>query len=223
MSEPIFLTVRGQTRPETIDGARILHNQTAGSKEGVAAARALGDLSHKVYVPVPTPQSSAKPGELLFHDVWESPEGLMQFFGNAHVQEQGGRMFSARDATVWMPARGAFGFNLPAPARRSERLVGMIRGKIASPEKAIDAFRAATAKHVRDARRRGQISHQLYIKMNPPGDSSPVELLGVDLWFDADGMREHYSSMDMGALAPVFSAAPDATIWQEAPGEWNEW
>ena len=222
-STNVFLTVRGQTKAETIDAARIAHNDTAGSPQGIAAARSFGDLSHKVYVPVTGGRSSAKPGEILFHDLWEAPEGLMQFFAVPEVQAQGAKLFHAKDPTVWMPARGAYTFHMPAPARKNERLVGMIRGKIASPEKAIDVFRAATAKNVRDARRRGQISHELYIKMNAPGDNSPLELLGVDVWFDGDGMREHYSGMEMSALAPVFTGPPDASIWQQAPGDWSEW
>jgi hypothetical protein len=48
----VLLTVRGQVVPPTQAAVRELHNHQAGSDEGIAAARALGDLSHKVYTPV---------------------------------------------------------------------------------------------------------------------------------------------------------------------------
>src|SRR5262245_36108708 len=74
----VLLTVRGTTRPATLDACRTLHNSTAGSKEGIAMARSLGDLSHKVYVPIPSlgDASGVKTGELLFIDVWKAPDGL---------------------------------------------------------------------------------------------------------------------------------------------------
>jgi len=220
----VFLTVRGKYLASTLEACRGIHNETAGSAPGIAAARALGDLSHKVYSPLPGPQSSAKDGEVLFVDWWQDLHGLMAFFANEMVQMQGTKLFTSRDATVWMPARGSFSYTLPAAAGKNERLVGMIRGPIASPEKAIETFRAVDVKAQRAARARGLLSHELFIKINPPGDASPLELLGVDVWCDARGMGEHYSDpAEMAGLAGAFTGAPDATTWQQAPGQWSEW
>lgn len=220
----VFLTVRGKYLAPSLDACRVIHNDTAGSQAGIAAARALGDLSHKVYAPLPSPQSSAKDGEVLFLDWWQNPRGLMDFFANEEVQMQGTKLFTSRDATVWMPARGAFTYNLPAAAGRNERYVGMIRGVIDSPEKAITIFRTADLKAQRAARARGLLSHELFIKLNPPGVTAPLELLGVDIWCDARGMAEHYGDpTEMKAVAGAFTAAPDATVWAQAPGAWSEW
>src|SRR5262245_64645481 len=83
---PVVLTVRGTLNPKTLEAARSLHNDTAGSPQGIAAARALGDLSHKVYAPcLRSSQSSAREGELLFLDSWADPKGIMEFFSNPHV------------------------------------------------------------------------------------------------------------------------------------------
>lgn len=224
--EPILLTVRGTLTTPNLDAARALHNSTAGSPEGIAAARALGDLSHKVYVPAPEAGtlSSAKPGEVLFIDTWVDPAGLMQFFSNHAVQEQAGKLFASRLPTVWMAARGAATFHLPAPSGQQPRFVGMIRASITSPEAAIEAFRGLIHGGIRDARRRGQLSHDLYIKLNPPGDTSPVELLGVDVWTNLAGLTEHYTRPgEMANLASVFTARPEATVWQQAEGGWSEW
>ena len=222
---PVLLTVRGTTLPKTLEEMRVMHNQTAGSPQGIAAARALGDLSHMVYAPsLASKQSTAKAGELLFLDVWVKPKGIMDFFSNEQVVQQGTKLFSSRDATVWMPAAGSFSYHLPAPRGKSDRYIGMIRGPIASPEQSIDVFRTVDINAQPDARRRGLLSHEIFIKLTPPDGSSPVELLGVDVWSDFAGMSEHYSDeTHMRGLSGAFSGPPEATVWEQAPGQWSEW
>ena len=220
----VFLTVRGKYLATSLEACRQVHNETAGSVPGIAAARSLGDLSHKVYAPLSSPPSSAMAGEVLFVDWWQDAKGLMDFFMNENVQMQGKKLFESRDASVWMPARGAFSYQLPAAAGKNDRFVGMIRGPIASPDAAIEIFRAADMKAQRTARARGLLSHELFIKLHPPGDTSPPELLGVDVWCDAKGMGEHYSDpAEMAALSGVFTGVPDPTTWVQAPGQWSEW
>src|SRR5262245_37189052 len=104
MSLPVQLTVRGTLAPKLLEAARILHNDTAGSAQRIAAARSLGDLSHKVFAPCL--RAGGKDGELLFLDVWCDAQGIGQFFSNAHVQDQGAKMFTKKDATIWMRATG---------------------------------------------------------------------------------------------------------------------
>ncbi len=213
---PVLLTVRGKMLPKTLDEMRVVHNQTAGSPPGIAAARALGDLSRMVYAPL----GGTGSGELLFLDVWVHPKGLMDFFANEQVVQQGTKLFSARDATVWMPAAGAFSYHLPAPRAKRDRYVGLLRGPIAAPEPAIDAFRAVDVGAQRDARRRGLLSHEIFIKL---GAGAP-ELLGVEVWCDRAGMNEHYADQThMAGLAGAFSGPPEPTTWEQAPGEWSEW
>ncbi len=222
---PVLLTVRGKTIPKTLEEMRGLHNQTAGSAPGIAAARALGDLSHKVFSPnLRMKQSGAAEGELLFLDVWVRPQGIFEFFSNEQVIQQGTKLFSSRDATVWMRAEGSFSYSLPAPMGKSERLVGMVRGPVASPERAIEIFRGVDQKAQPDARKRGLLSHEIFIKLRPPGDESPLELLGLDHWCDSNGMLEHYADQThMAALASAFSGPPQPSAWEQAPGDWSEW
>lgn len=224
MSIGVFLTVRGQYLASDLESCRTIHNDTAGSTAGIAAARALGDLSHKVFAPVPTPKTSAKQGEVLFLDWWQDPKGLMEFFANENVQMQGTKLFRSRDASVWMPAKGSFSYSLPAAAGRNERYVGMIRGPIASPDQAIEIFRKADMAAQRKARARGLLSHEVFIKLVPPGQDAPLELLGVDVWCDADGMAEHYADpSEMQGISAAFTGAPDPSVWAQAPGSWSEW
>lgn len=216
----VFLTVRGTLVPKSADAACRLHNETAGSPDGIAAARALGDLSHKVYWPVPG--LGAKEGELLFLDWWKSAEGVGTFFSDPRVHGMASKLFTERDGVVWMPARGAFGFDLPAPAARGERYLGVVRGPIDSPENAIGVFRKVLEPKLSDARRRGQLSHQLFVKVPMPGAPAQLELLGVDLWCDPSGMREHYA--DIAGYEKAFTGPRDASVWQQAAGgTWSEW
>jgi hypothetical protein len=217
----VLLTVRGKLVPKTLDHARKLHNETAGSSQGIAAARALGDLSHKVYLPV-TEAPGTSEGELLFIDTWLSAEGIGKFFSNPHVQEQGANLFSTRDPVVWMPARGAFSFNLPAPTAKPERYLGVVRGAVKSPEDAIAVFRKAISPHLSDARRRGQLSHELYFRIPLSGGPTTPELIGIDVWCDAAGMQEHYRSLS--GYQAAFAGAPQTSVWmQPADGGWSEW
>ena len=47
----VLFTNNGKLLPTSEEEARQIHNATAGNPAGVAAAQALGDLSHLVYVP----------------------------------------------------------------------------------------------------------------------------------------------------------------------------
>jgi hypothetical protein len=215
-----FLTVRGTLVPKTLELACKTHNETAGSPDGIAAARALGDLSHKVYAPVAG--LGAESGELLFLDWWRTAEGIGQFFSDPRVHGMASKLFSQREGVVWMPARGAFGFDLQAPAARGDRFLGLVRGAVASPEAAASVFREVLEPSLSAARRRGQLSHQLFVKTPMPGEPATPEVLGVDLWCDAAGMKEHYASLT--GYARAFQGAPRTSVWQAAgSGVWSEW
>jgi quinol monooxygenase YgiN len=215
---PVTLTVRGTT-VRTGDAMRTLHNETAGSPQGIAAARSLGDLSHKVYSPL---GGDARPNELLFLDVWIDPAGIQKFFSHPDVAAQGAQLFEHKDPTVWMPARGAYSYALPAPRDKHDRFVGLVRGPIASPEQALEIFRGGDRNAIADARKRGLLSHELFIKLGPPG--APHELLGLDIWYDRAGMDAHYDdATHMAGLAKAFAGKPSASTWQQAQGGWSEW
>lgn len=67
-----LFTLRGKVNTPTVADARELHNKTAGSADGIAAARALGDLSHNVYT---SAGNGAGSDEVLIIDYWNSPAG----------------------------------------------------------------------------------------------------------------------------------------------------
>lgn len=220
-SSSVLLTVRGTLNASKPEDARELHNQTAGSDEGVMAARSLGDLSHSVFTPV-AGMPGAEEDELLFLDVWKNAEGIGNFFSDEQVQMGAQALFSSRDATMWMPAEGAFGFELPAPMHMTGRFLGVARGPIADPKTAIDVFRGTLEPTLSDARKAGQLSHQLYIKLPMPGDDGPAEAIGLDMWADPSGMGEYYQSLT--GFEKAYTGEPQTSVWQQAVGgTWTEW
>jgi hypothetical protein len=223
MEHPVLLTVRGVTNSKSIDEARALHNATAGSPEGIEAARSLSDLSHTVYVPASGAGdlSGAKPGELLFLDQWADPKGLERFFSDKDVQASGRKLFASRDGSVWMPARGGFSFHVPAVSGKPARFVGLFRAAVRSAEDAVAAFARMVNKNLAVSRRRGHLSHALYVKLGAPTD--PVEVLGIDFWSTIEGLKEHYGdAMATSGLRDVLAGAPAASVWEQSTG-FSEW
>lgn len=210
-----LLTVRGTPR-QTLEASRRLHNETAGADASVAAARALGDLSHGVYT------SLAEEPEILFIDFWNRLDGLGQFFENPAVQAQAGQMFAARDAVVWQAAAGYAGFSLPEPAGQTDRFIGIIRGEVKSEDSARAILNKGVIGGINEARKLGQLSHAVYAPVTPPGVPSR-EILGVDVWTSQDGMVEYYKQPHLTALMDVFDGRPATSLWQRAKGQWREW
>ena len=217
-----LLAIRGTLAPATLEDARILHNQTAGAPQSVAAARSLGDLSHMVYVP--TGQQRAGAGEFLILDLWNSMEGLNTFFANPQVQEQAGQIFSSRDPLVWVPADGFVSYHFPAPHGQHERYIGVVRGPVHSRMAAQEQHNALITAHVATARRRGNLSHEAYFRLAAPDAPEALEFLAVDVWMNASGMQQHYGDPAfLQAFDGLFAGEPTASTWQHPAGEWVEW
>lgn len=224
-SQPLpfyLLTIRGTLAPETLADAQALHNATAGAPESVSAARALGDLSHMVYLPMQAPESGA--GEVLFIDQWNSIEGLNQFFANPTVQEQGGQLFSEREAVVWVPAEGFYDYHLSAPYTSSDRIVVMVRGTVKPRDEAMAVHNQIVAGGINAAKLAGDISHEAYFMLTPPDAPESLEFLAVDVWTSAEGMNAYYSNPDFqSGVLELFTAPPSISIWSPTTGDWVEW
>jgi hypothetical protein len=223
-NEDIFLlAIRGPLKPKTAEDARTTHNLTAGNPDGVAAARGLGDLSHNVFVPLSDTQEAAT--ELLILDLWKNLDGFNQFFSSKQVQEGGAMIFAegvSRD--LWSPAHDFRLFNLPTPARKNDRYVGLLRGTVRSREAAKAAFDVVAKNTINAARQEGQVSHEILFRMTPPGQPPVLDLLGVDVWMDADGMGRFYSNPEhLAPLRDVFMSAPATSTWKSPAGAWIEW
>jgi hypothetical protein len=215
-----LLTVRGVRNSATVEDARVLHNQTAGAPEGVAAARSLGDLSHNVF----TNCLDHHADELLFIDFWNSLSGMGMFFADEHVQAGGNALFSKRDTPVWAPATGFAAFHLATPSGRGVGGIGLLRTTVTSLEAAAPAFSAYAAATINRARRSGQISHTVWVRVPDPGQPQPAEVIGVDTWLDADEMSAYYDrAIGFEHLGPVFAGEPDTSVWRAAAGDWVEW
>ena len=186
---------------------------------GVAGARSLGDLSHNVYTGL-----GDSTGEILFIDIWNSLEGLGQFFANPQVQQAAGLLFAEREGVVWRPTSGFGDVHLPLPSGKSAQSVGILRATVSSLDKAAAAFTAYSAETLNRARAHGLASHAVWRRVPNPGEDPSTEVLGVDIWSDTARMNEFY---DLGIgydhLGPVFAGQPATSIWESAPGHWEEW
>jgi hypothetical protein len=175
-----------------------------------------------VYVPMA--QTGAEAGEFLIMDLWNNLEGLNQFFANPQVHEQAERIFSQRDPVVWAPAAGFHAHHFPAPYGQNERLVGIVRGLVRSRAEALAAHNATVEKHINQARAAGNLSHQAYFRLTPPGTPESLEFFAVDVWLNAAGMGEFYQdSAFMASVQNWFSGAPAADVWTHPQGDWVEW
>jgi hypothetical protein len=220
MSNGIYLlSIPGTLAPATLEAARALHNQTAGAPQSVAAAQALGDLSHMVYVP-----ADGTAGKLLFLDFWNSLEGLDRFFANPHVQEQAGQIFADRDPAVWAAAEGFTTYHLPAPHGKNERIVAMVRGQVSSRAAAREAHNAIVAGGINQARAAGDLSHDVYFRLGAPDAPETLEFLAIDIWLSAAGMGQYYSDPAfLSAAQSLFVGPPATSAWVSPAGDWIEW
>jgi hypothetical protein len=218
-----LLTVRGTMAAPNLEKGRLAHNMAAGSDEGVAMARSFGDLSHAVYVPVEPPSSGA--GELLIIDYWNSVEGLKSFFSNEQVQQGGTMVFQKdRENVVWQSTPGLPRFNLPAPTSKNERYLGIARGPVVSREGAEKILTESLRKAANTSRAKGLLSREWFFRLSAPGEKPSLEAIGLDVWFDADGMREVYADpAEMAGLAGLFTGAPATSVWRKPAGAWVEW
>lgn len=222
MPAQFLFTVRGTPAAKDHEAVRAAHNQVAGSDEGVAMARSLGDLSHAVYYPAD--HRAGAPKEMLFIDYWNSPQGLMQFFSNPQVQKGGTMVFSQRDYVLWASTPGLPRVSLPAPEGRNERFVGLVRGPVVSRTGAEQILMEATRKALNTNRAKGLMAREWYFRLAAPGEPESLEAIGYDLWFDAEGMQAVYADpQEMAPLANLFSARPDTSVWKKPSGAWVEW
>jgi hypothetical protein len=245
MELPVLHITRGSRNPKTLDQARTMHNAfvTKGPQPGIEIARSLGDLSHTLYAPAENAGSlsGAKPGELLFIDYWADPSGMEQFFSNPFAQQAGDRLFSSREESEWMPAPAAFTFQVPAPAGMPARFVRMLRAPVRSAEEATAVLGKLVWANLGAARRRGQLSHSLFVRLagviaarpasnarrsageNLPTPPEPVEILTIESWSTLEGLNEHHGDTTAtSGLDDALAGPPAASVWEQVSG-FSEW
>jgi hypothetical protein len=243
MEPPVLHLTRGTRNPKTLDQARSMHNAFVieGPQPGIEVARSLGDLSHTLYAPAENAGglSDAKPDELLFIDYWAEPNGMEQFFSFA--EQAGDRLFSSREESEWAPAPAAFTFQVPAPAGTPARFVRMLRAPVRSAEEATAALGKLVWANLGAARRRGQLSHSLFVRPagviaarpasnarrsageNLPAATEPVELLTIEFWATLEGLNQHHGDATAtGGLDDALAGPPAASVWEQVSG-FAEW
>ena len=217
-----LLSIRGTLASPTLEAARKLHNSTAGAPANIAAAKSLGDLSHMVYVPMEVPEKGA--GEFLILDIWNSMDGLNNFFANPTVQEQAGQIFTQRDPVVWAAVDGFVSYHIPAPSGMNGRFVTTARGTVKNMEEARKLHNSAIVKTLGKARKAGNLSHESYFRMAAPGSPEALEWFGVDVWTRPDEMMGYYEDTDfLAGFNEIFTAEAITAVWVHPKGDWSEW
>ncbi len=217
-AELYLLTVFGTPKGVSPEKAVDLHNATAGNPAGVAAAKSLGDLSHNVFVP------ALAETRLLFLDIWNSPQGLGQFFADKATQQGAEALWESYTPTLWMPAAGFGGYTLPVPSGRTVGGLGILRAPVSSFDAAAAAFLADSVAKINASRQHGLVGHTLWVPVPMgPGQEVATEVLGVDHWLDLDGMNAWYETATYDHLSPVFTGAPETGAYKPAGSQWVEW
>jgi len=131
----------------------------------------------------------------------------MDFFSNETVISKA-RCCSARSPTTYLDAsQRAFSYHLPAPRGKNDRYVGMIRGPSPRRNSRSNSFAQRTSTH--SATRATGVLSTKSLQAQPSGRAAPLELLGLDFWYDFAGMTEHYNDETHcpGWVALFWSAA----------------
>ena len=100
----------------------------------------------------------------------------------------------------------------------------MIRGTVASREQARTTMNTIASQGLQKARKLGNLSHEAYFGLTPPGAPESLELLGVDVWTNLEGMNEYYSDPDFThAFDGFYTSEPSTLVLKHPAGEWVEW
>jgi hypothetical protein len=243
--QPLTLHLTRGVLASTIDETRGMHNAFVdeGTQPGREIARALGDLSHNVYAPARgvDPALRAQPGELLFVDYWAAASGTEMFFSNPVALGAADQLFSSREESEWAVAPDGFGFSVPARHGAPPRFVAITRAAIRSADEAVPAMGKLISAGLPAARRRGQISHGLFIRDAGIANRRPAantrrahgntlaqsaaqaEVLALDGWSTVDGLAEHYRDATVtGGLPDALIGPAETAVWQQEAG-FSEW
>jgi hypothetical protein len=175
-----------------------------------------------VYAPMEKPKAGA--GEFLILDIWNSVDGINQFFANPTVQEQAGQIFTQRDPLVWKAADGFASYHIPSPFGKNDRFITTVRGRLKSVDEACTLHNTAIVKTIGKARKAGNLSHEAYFRMAAPGSPEAMEFFGVDVWMSADAMMGYYEDPEfLAGFDHMFVGEANTAVWSHPKGDWVEW
>jgi hypothetical protein len=139
-----------------------------------------------------------------------------------------------------MPAPAAFTFQVPATAGTPARFLRLLRAPVRSAEEATAALGKLVWANLGAARRRGQLSHSLFVRPagviaarpasnarrsageNLPAPTEPVEILTVEFWATLEGLNEHHGNTTVTSGLEDALAGPAAAVWEQVSG-FSEW
>jgi hypothetical protein len=117
----------------------------------------------------------------------------------------------------------------------------MMRAPVRAASDAVTALSERTWANLRASRRRGHLSHQLFLReafvveARPASNArrsggedtalpvEPVEVLAVDFWPTLEGLTEHYHALvSTNGFDEVLAGSLTVSVWEQARGfvEW---
>jgi hypothetical protein len=116
-----------------------------------------------------------------------------------------------------------------------------MRAPVQSAAEAIPALAELAASSLAAARRRGQISHALFVRpadvvaARPASNAhrdrgerltesvEPIGILALDSWLTLEGLQEHYrDTANIDGLRDTLTGPPQIAVWQQQTG-FSEW
>jgi hypothetical protein len=117
----------------------------------------------------------------------------------------------------------------------------MLRAPVRSAEEATAALEKLVWANLGPARRRGQLSHSLFVRPaglmvawpasnarrsageNLPAPTEPVEILTIEFWATLDGLNEHHGhATATSGIDDALAGPPAASVWEQVSG-FAEW
>jgi hypothetical protein len=174
-------------------------------------------------------------------DYWAAASGMEMFFSDPIALGAGDQLFSSREESECAVAPNGFGFSVPARYGAPPRFVAITRAAIRSTDEAVPAMGKLISAGLPAARRRGQISHGLFIRDAGIANRRPAantrrargnalaqsgtqaEVLALDWWSTVNGLAEHYRDATVtGGLPDALIGPAETAVWQQEAG-FSEW
>jgi hypothetical protein len=140
----------------------------------------------------------------------------------------------------WAIAPNGFAFCVPAPHGLPPRYLVMTRASVRSAAEATAAVGKLVSAGLFSSRRRGQISHTLFIRYAdiaaqrpaanarltgnhaPAQTTAQAEILALDWWSTPEGLQEHFGDPAPTVLKQAVGGPIETTVWQQQAG-FTEW
>lgn len=204
VSTPLTVLVKARFKSDDAAENRKIHDEVAAG--GREAAASLGDTRHLAWVGLEDPRT------FLAIDLWSDPEGLDRFFQDPAFGRALSAAFDGAPAVdVYAPASGwvSWGTLAPQPGDLVATVEGTLVSESAAENQRLHDEVAGAGKEV--ALSLGDVAHLVHT-----GAKDPRRFLAIDVWRDAEGMKQFFANPQIQeSFATLFAAPPTVTVYRD--------